>query len=358
MHLIMEVNTSTSLVQSGHSDFKLEFETEKIKFMASPMWGKLLKDFVQTMKLDVADGDVEDLKKFLRKKRTECLASFKTKGCFYIWNKCFDMTARDFDGGLFMKKMHACNEDGIDANDLEDVFSYVCLTYNIDLLLQKVFAIEKNDKSSSAITILFQQIVYNSGTIQFNSSSPVDNTQDEDDEEEILRNIIFSDRLFNTNDKLHRLRNEIAKSIDFDDYNPVFGDVDRPKINPAMQNEWYYIWKGISESSVCGRKISVQNFIEQMIAWYPWAFATFSNLAGKKAFMEKMGKSISHERKLWKYGPAKEEVPIKDMWAKWKSLYLDYAKVYKFQPVCKDLYHALQNLKSAIEQEEAAKGMR
>lgn len=353
----MELITSSSIVPSGSKDFQFEFDAAKIKFMASPLWRKLLKELIQSMKMEVADGDVEALKKFLRMKRTECLESFKSKGCFYIWKRCFDMETQSYDGGAFMKKLHACNEDGIDPSDIEDVFSYVCLTENVEILLQRAIALEKQEKSANVISILLQQIVYNNGTIQFNSSK-TESAADDDEEEEILRNIIFSDRLFTTNKSLHRLRNEIGKSIDFDDYNPVFGDVDRPKINPVMQNEWYYIWKGISESGVCAKRFSVQNFIEQMIRWYPWVFKEFQTLEEKKAFMEKMGKSISHERAHWKYGSAKEDVPIKDMWAKWKVLQLDYSRVAKFQPVCKDLCHALQDLKSSIEQEAAAKGAR
>ncbi len=64
--------------------------------------------------------------------------------------------------------------------------------------------------------------------------------------------------------------------------------------------------------------------------------------------------SISAEKRKWMQSGV--EVPFKDMMSKWQTLQLDHNKVQPMFLMCRDLRDALQNLKSAIEQEEAEKG--
>ena len=90
---------------------------------------------------------------------------------------------------------------------------------------------------------------------------------------------------------------------------------DRPQIDPAMQNEWYYVWKMISESELLDRKVTIRAFIAQMLEWFPEVFEPIADEEQKKSFIEKMGKSISREKSRWMQSGV--EVPFRDMMSKW-----------------------------------------
>lgn len=139
------------------------------------------------------------------------------------------------------------------------------------------------------------------------------------------------------------------------DYNNVFGELNRKRIDPGVQSEWYYILKAIEESGAAKKRFSVGDFVEQMLSWYPWIFKDFETLEEKNEFVRRMEKSISHEKNLWKYGAGKEMTCIKDMWARWRSLQIDFAKVERVQPIVKALYDGLTNLKSEMEKESNIK---
>lgn len=171
----------------------------------------------------------------------------------------------------------------------------------------------------------------------------------------IYLNSIFKQKVFNTNAKVVRLRDAIGAGIKGAKLTDGSGFAeDRPQINPAMQNEWYYVWKMIAESELLDRKVTVRDFIAQMLEWFSEVFKEMADEKQKTAFVEKMGKSISREKSRWVQD--RQEVPFKDMMSKWQTLQLDHNKVRQMFLVCRDLRDALQNLKSAIEQEEAAKG--
>lgn len=173
----------------------------------------------------------------------------------------------------------------------------------------------------------------------------------------IYFNSIFKQKVFNTNAKVVRLRDAIGariKGTKLTDGNELAED--RPQIDPVMQNEWYYVWKMAVESDLLERKATARAFIAQMLDWFPEVFEEMADEEQKTAFVEKMGKSISREKSKWMQGG--QEVPFKDMMSKWPELQLDHNKVKQMFLVCRDLRDALQDLKSAIEQEEAAKGVR
>ena len=314
----------------------------------------MAKSLIKDIKQQVAEGDVEELKKLLRVKRKECLDTFSKAGCSFVWNKCFREDTEKFDGGLFLKKLEAISDDGIDPKDLEDVLTYVCMTENIDRLLREVFTLE-NKNAKAVNQIIVQNLAFNNGTINVHSEKE-NNAETDEEDEEILRNLIFVEKLFDSNAKLLKLRDEIAKSIDMGDYNNVFGDLDRHRINPAIHSEWYYILKAIEESGVATKRFSVANFVEQVIIWYPWLFE-FETLEAKLLFVRKMEKSISHEKGLWKYGPTRSVTLIKDIWSRWRSLNMDFSKVARVQPIAKSLLDGLTNLKSEMEKENSKKYM-
>ena len=173
----------------------------------------------------------------------------------------------------------------------------------------------------------------------------------------IYLNNIFKQKVFNTNAKVVRLRDAIGARIKGAKLTDGGGLLeDRPQIDPSMQNEWYYVWKMAVESDLLERKATARAFIAQMLDWFPEVFEEIADEEQKKAFVGKMEKSISAEKSKWMQSGV--EVPFRDMMSKWKELQLDHNKVKQMFLVCRDLRDALQNLKSAIEQEEAAKGMR
>ena len=177
---------------------------------------------------------------------------------------------------------------------------------------------------------------------------------DEEKDETILRNQIFNGRLFDTNEKLLKLRKVIAHSIDMGEYNAMFGEPNPSTINPDVQGEWYYLMKALEESEVA-KKFSVPSFIDQMIDWYPWLFS-FETPEYMQAFKRKMEKSISHEKSIWKYGRAKEVTKLKDMWARYNQTNIDYAKVERmFNAAYTGLCVKLVALKQEIAKEKAAR---
>ena len=54
-------------------------------------------------------------------------------------------------------------------------------------------------------------------------------------DETILKNQIFNGRLFDSNEKLLRLRKVIAHSIDMGEYNAMFGEPNPSTIDPDVQ---------------------------------------------------------------------------------------------------------------------------
>lgn len=335
-------------------EFEMRFDAEKVKYLQSIAWKKLLEDFLRNLKQHVASADTEAMIIYLRKQRIECLENFKRKNsCSYVWEKCFDINSSTFNTGMFMRKMLALNDGYIEQKELDDLMEYLCMTENIEKILTHAIKLQNNKTQGNAIQVFVNQLNYNNGSIIVGMPHSQEDVEEEH-EEEILRNIIFSERLFNTNSRLAKLRDTIGASLDMPSYNVVFGYPERPRINVANQYEWYYIFKAINEAGIARNKFSVKNFIEQVLDWFPYAFNDFETLDERKAFIRKMEKSISHERGLWKFGTKKEETPIKDMWAKWKSLHtVDYAKVSRMQPVAIKLWQALLSLKSEIQQENS-----
>lgn len=176
----------------------------------------------------------------------------------------------------------------------------------------------------------------------------------DDEDETILKNIIFNSKVFDTNEKLLRLRKVIAHSIDMGEYNAMFGEPNPSTIDPDVQGVWYYLMKALEESEVA-KKFSVPSFIDQMIDWYPWLFS-FETPEDMQAFKRKMEKSISHEKSIWKYGKAKEVTKLKDMWARYHQANIDYAKVERmFNAAYTGLCVKLVALKQEIAKEKATR---
>lgn len=334
-----------------NEEYYQQWLCEKAKYLISSTWSIVITSFYRDMKEQVSEGDWDELKKFLRKKKKECLEEFKIKGVYFIWKKCFLAGEKDFDRALFFKRLLLSSGNEIEKQDLEDVFSYECLNENIDLLLKYVLELDLQNHGKNVINVFSKNVLFNNGEININKNDDTEINSDNTEDEEILKNIIFSVKLFDSNKRLCQLRDEIGRSIDMGEYNEVLGEVDRAKINPAMQYEWYYIMKAIEESGVAVKRFKCADFIDQMIAWYPWTFDDFNDLQEKKAFVNKMQKSISHEKTLWRRDKGEDPALIKDMWAKYKKLGIDYSKVERCQPVALSLWKGLLSLKAKYEKE-------
>ena len=176
--------------------------------------------------------------------------------------------------------------------------------------------------------------------------------ENQDEAETLLRNYIFQDRIFDTNERLLMLRSIIAAAIDMGDATPLYGQPQEVRINPNAQNEWYYIVKAIEESGVA-KKFAITHFIEQMIEWFPILFPSSSKEEWER-FKRLLSKSISEEKSLWKHGKMKDVIPLKDMWAKQKQIRMDSAKMERVYAIAyKGLYQNLLDLKDSIAKEKS-----
>lgn len=163
-------------------------------------------------------------------------------------------------------------------------------------------------------------------------------------DDERLQNIIFSDRLFDTDARLAALRAAIASYIDMGQRNGTLAPAATDQIDPSAQNEWYYILLAVTEAGVASRvHIGDVTFAEQMISWFPWLFQSVADVEATD-FKRKFTKSISAERSLWKYGEKRQVTAIQDMWARQRILGIDHAKLARLHAVALGLRTALKQL--------------
>ncbi|MBR5611567.1 MAG: hypothetical protein IKW43_00335 [Bacteroidaceae bacterium] len=163
-------------------------------------------------------------------------------------------------------------------------------------------------------------------------------------EEEPLRNYIFLERIFNTNEHLIRLRNTIASAIDMGEETARYGTPQEKRIHPHARNEWYYIVKAIEESEI-SKPFAITHFVEQMMEWYPHLFPSALG-EERESVKRRLSKAISEEKGLWKHGKMKEVISLGDMWAKRNLLALDPAKMERIYAIAyKGLYQNLKDLK-------------
>lgn len=218
---------------------------------------------------------------------------------------------------------------------------------------------EENKDKIQGLNIVMNGITINGPMFDIHDNGTVNNyfstsTEEKqvDDSESPLRNHIFIEKIFDTNDRLIRLRNCIASAIDMGDVTIMYGKPQDYRINPEAQNEWYYIVKAIEESGVA-KKFAVTQFIEQMQEWFPTLFPSESKEEWEK-FKRRLSKSISEEKGLWKHGKMKEVIPLRDMWAKQRSLGMDAAKMERIYAIAhQGLLRNLDDLKQEIAKEKS-----
>ena len=330
-----------------NGDYTSFFQGEEMRYLASSSWKKVCYAFGQEIKLQVSPCDIEELKRFLRKKREEILEAFKVHDYYILWKRCFDLNTHCFNEAKFVKALFTLYDEGIDRIELDGFFSWYCLTKQIDTYLRTI--IEQEDKPYNTIVNFY----YNeSGEIHFGNNSNYGDTSINTNDEEPLRNIIFQERIFDTNERLVTLRSTIAAAIDMGEATIMYGKPQENRINPNAQNEWYYIVKAIKEAGIA-KKFAITHFIEQMMEWFPILFPSASQEEWE-AFKRRLSKSISEEKGLWKHGKLQEVIPLCDMWAKQKSLAMDSAKMERIYAIAyKGLYQNLMDLKQNIAKEKS-----
>ena len=218
---------------------------------------------------------------------------------------------------------------------------------------------EENKEKIQGLNIVMNGITINGPMFDIHDNGTVNNffsTSSEekqvDDSESPLRNHIFIEKIFDTNERLLKLRNTIASAIDMGEATIMYGKPQDYRINPEAQNEWYYIVKAIEEAGVA-KDFAITHFIEQMQEWFPTLFPSESKEEWEK-FKRRLSKSISEEKGLWKHGKMKEVIPLRDMWAKQRSLGMDAAKMERIYAIAhQGLLRNLDDLKQEIAKEKS-----
>lgn len=333
------MNESTSIILT---DYQQLYQEARMRFLSSDDWIRKRNSFLRELHQKVVVGDNDELKRYLRNKREEELNEFNKSWISKIWEKCFDAEKSEFNVISFFRKLAMVNDGQIDVEDLRAFFIYKCTTENIDNLLRQVLEYDTRSRA----TINAQNIIIVNGEVVIQKEET--NNSDDDESTEHLDNIIFRTNLFDSDARLTALRNTIASFINLGEDNDKLSVAAANQIEPTAQNEWYYILIAIAEAEIVGRKVfSDVNFAEQMISWFPWLFH-FDTPEEMATFKRKFTKSISAERSLWKYGAKKELTAIKDMWARQRTLNIDYAKLARLYPVANGLKKALEELKTEI----------
>lgn len=332
-----------------NEDYESFFHQELLKYLHSTEWYNVETNFKRELQLHITPGDLEMLKKYLREQKDCCLERFKKSGISWFWNKSFVVEENRFDEIVFIKKLYTASDGVIDNKELNEFFVYFCMNRMIETILQGALEYEAKKRYGSF------KVFINYGEVRFGANESASSESDIDtDGNIIVKNIIFNSKVFDTNDRLLRLRKVMAHSIDMGEYNAMFGEPNPSTIDPMVQGEWYYVMKALEESEVA-KKFSVPNFIDQMIDWYPWLFS-FETPDDMHIFKRKMEKSISHEKSIWKYGKAKEVTKLKDMWARYSQTNIDYAKVERmFNATYTGLCVKLVALKQEIAKEKATR---
>lgn len=210
-------NAKATLPVIQQDDYKEFFQQERMKFLSGAQWQKIVESFWREMRLNVSPNDIEALVLFLRNKRNSILQAYKQAEFFVFWNRCFDSSTKQFDEEKFIRLLCLAFSDNIERSDLDAFFSWHCLTGFIDELLSRVLE-RQNSLTGSTINFFYND----GGEIHFGTPSgkKEENTPSE---EEPLRNIIFSEKLFDSNARLSKLRDTIAAAIDMGDATIMYG---------------------------------------------------------------------------------------------------------------------------------------
>ena len=90
-----------SVVDGNFASF---FQREEMNYLTSSSWKKVCYAFGQEMKLQVSPCDIEELKRFLRKKREEILEAMRKGFVTYVVNTKDLSSANDLNDGYELRR--------------------------------------------------------------------------------------------------------------------------------------------------------------------------------------------------------------------------------------------------------------
>ena len=105
--------------------------------------------------------------------------------------------------------------------------------------------------------------------------------------EEPLENIIFNPRLFNTPEKLAKLKNTMKAFICI---HPAEGE---KKIDSSSKNQYFYLYAALWSLPDVLADDRMVNFVRQMALWFP------EHIPSDKKEQRNYEQSLSHEKKKW-----------------------------------------------------------
>ena len=153
-----------------------------------------------------------------------------------------------------------------------------------------------------------------------------------------LENIIFSPKLFNTPEKLAKLKQTLGSFIS---NHPV---KDEKKIDVRTKNQFFYLYAALWSLSDVLTDDSMVNFIRQMALWFP----EWISLNEKE--QRKYEQSLSHEKKKWE----QEETLLKLM--EWKPFIkqsgMSVKKAMHFESLAMKIYTTVNLMVKEIRSEK------
>ena len=151
-------------------------------------------------------------------------------------------------------------------------------------------------------------------------------------------NIIFNPKVFNTPEKLARLKQTISGCIG---ENPT---KDEKKIDASKKNQLFYLYAALWSLPDVIANESMVNFVRQMAIWFP------EYLSLDKKEQRNYEQSLSHEKKKWEQEDELLKVTAWKTFIKQSSMSLTKAKY--FEALAITIYITVNELLKGIRQEK------
>ena len=156
--------------------------------------------------------------------------------------------------------------------------------------------------------------------------------------EESMENIIFNPKIFNTPEKLARLKQTISGCIG---EKPT---KDEKKIDASKKNQLFYLYAALWSLPDVIANESMVNFIRQMALWFP------EYLSLDKKEQRNYEQSLSHEKKKWE----QEDELLKV--TEWKTFFkkssMSLTKAKSFEALAITIYTTVNELLKGIRKEK------
>lgn len=158
-----------------------------------------------------------------------------------------------------------------------------------------------------------------------------------------LENIIFNPKLFNTQEKLGKLKQTLGGFICD---NPT---KDEKKVDARTKNQFFYLYAALWSLPDVIADDSMANFVRQLAIWFPeW-------LPSEKKKQRSYEQSLSHEKKKWE----KQERLLKV--TEWKSFIkqsgMSISKATYFEALAMKVYTSLNLMIKDVRNENIRQGL-